>query len=160
MPMIEPDGESVKPRHPAARRPSLRQGDYTGTAPMAASAAVASPNQCALRRMAAQTRASITGTSISGPTTVARATVGEKAVMAMAIAISKSRPVELKATARRHGRRSAAGAMNRTTKNITPKNSAIGNGHLDDYAGPLEMRSPLSENMTMSVNSRPGSRAR
>jgi hypothetical protein len=34
--------------------------------------------------MAAQTRKSITGTSISGPTTVASATVGEKAVIAMA----------------------------------------------------------------------------
>ena len=41
----------------------------------------------------------MTGTSMSGPTTVARATVGLKAVMAMAMAISKSRPVVLKATA-------------------------------------------------------------
>ena len=42
---------------------------------------------------------SITGTSISGPTTVARATVGLNAVIAIAIAISKSRPVALKAMA-------------------------------------------------------------
>ena len=41
----------------------------------------------------------MTGTSMSGPTTVASATVGENAVIAMAMAISKSRPVELKATA-------------------------------------------------------------
>ena len=57
------------------------------------------PNQRGARRIADQTRKSITGTSISGPTTVARATVGENAVMAMAMAISKSRPVALKATA-------------------------------------------------------------
>jgi len=50
-------------------------------------------------RVADQTKRSMTGTSISGPTTVARATVGVKAVIAMAIAISKSRPVALNATA-------------------------------------------------------------
>jgi hypothetical protein len=36
---------------------------------------------------------SITGTSINGPITVARATVGLNAVIAIAIAISKSLPV-------------------------------------------------------------------
>ena len=62
-------------------------------------AAGRSGNSRGRRRIAAQTRKSITGTSMSGPTTVASATVGENAVMAMAMAISKSRPVELKATA-------------------------------------------------------------
>ena len=37
-------------------------------------------------RIAAHTSASMTGTSMSGPTTVASATVGEKAVIAMAMA--------------------------------------------------------------------------
>jgi hypothetical protein len=50
-------------------------------------------NRRGARRIAAHTRNSITGTSMSGPTTVASATVGENAVMAMAMAISKSRPV-------------------------------------------------------------------
>ena len=48
---------------------------------------------------AAHTKKSITGTSIRGPTTVARATAGVNAVIAIAIAISKSLQVELNAHA-------------------------------------------------------------
>jgi aquaporin NIP len=76
-------------------KPVQSAGRTSPTTPPSAGAA----NQRTLRRIAVHTSASITGTSISGPTTVARATVGENAVIAMAMAISKSRPVELKATA-------------------------------------------------------------
>src|ERR1035437_8760478 len=91
-----------KRRHSQGGRrlgPARRLGDQVAGAGSAATAPALSPKQRLASRLADHVSASITGTSMRGPTTVARATVGEKAVIAMAIAISKSRPVELKATA-------------------------------------------------------------
>ena len=76
--------------------------------------------------------------------------------MAIAIAISKSRPVALKATATasRYEKRNRQ-PTNRTTKNIVTKKRVIGTAISRTMPGRWRMRSPFSANMTMRVKSRP-----